>query len=157
MRTGWWKAVKPGWWLAMTVAAGLIVGIAWPPPPISRAQQARDSAWTLPAAESLKRVPTEAVTEVGQGLRWSGEAAADPTAEGPWKLVGIIRGPAPAALVQLAAGKIEQYAEGSTLPDGSVVTRIGDDEATIEREGCARLHRLHHPPPAETGDCIAKQ
>lgn len=151
--------MKPGWWLAAAVAAGLAAGVAWPPPPIPRSQKAGDSAWALATAESLVRLPPDAATEVGKNLRWLGEAAdaGEDSPDGPWRLVGIMRGPAPAALVQLATGKIEGYAEGSALPDGSTLTLIKEDEVTIERSGCAQVHRLHHPTPAENSGCIAKQ
>ena len=151
--------MKSGWWLAIAVAAGVATGIAWPPPPIPRAQKVSDSTQTLPTAESLRRLPPEAVAQVSQGLRWPGEGSGtgEASAEGPWKLAGIIRDPATAALVQLATGKIERFEAGSTLPDGSTVTRVGSDEVTIERDGCARSYRLHHPPPAENGGCIATQ
>ena len=151
--------MKPGWWLAAAVAAGLAAGIAWPPPPIPRSQKTGDSAWVLSTADSLVRLPPDAATEVGRNVRWLGEAAdaGDGSQGGPWKLVGIMHDPAPAALIQLATGKIEGYTEGSTLPDGSTLALINEDEVTIERSGCAQVHRLHHPPPSESSDCIAKQ
>ena len=151
--------MKPAWWLGIAAIAGLAIGAAWPPPPIPKAQQAGDSAWSLPAADALRRVPANASAQVSQGIHWAGETggAGEAGSQGPWKLTGIVRGPGPAALVQQATGKIGQYSEGEPLPDGSLLVRIEGDDVTIERNGCRQIHQLHRPRPPEGSGCIAGQ
>lgn len=160
MNARWWTTLKPGWWLAIALSVGIVTGLAWPPPPIPRAQRATEVAWSLPSSDALQRLPAGAADAIKQNLRWAGEAAVtaeDAEASSQWRLAGIVRGPSPAVLVQLATGKIEEYAQDAELPDGTRVARIDSDTVIFEREGCAQEHRLHHPPPQEDSDCVAKQ
>lgn len=152
--------MKATWWFVLAAVAGLAVGAAWPPPPIPKSQQASGSAGALPTVEALQRLPPGAANQVGKGIRWSGETGeVGGTAgnQGTWKLAGIVRAPAPAALLRLATGKIEDFPEGATLPDGSRLVRVEGDGVTVERDGCRQVHQLHHPLPKDSSGCPAQQ
>lgn len=152
--------MKAAWWFALAAVAGLAVGAAWPPPPIPKSQLATGAAGALPTHEALQRLPPGAVAQVGQGIHWAGEAAdaGGPIgSQGAWKLAGIVRAPAPAALVRLATGKIEDFTEGAALPDGSRLVSIEGDGVTVERDGCRQVHQLHRPRPTDSSGCPAQQ
>lgn len=142
--------MKWRWWLAAALVAGLVAGVAWPPPPIPRATLASAETWQLPSPAELARFDPATVEQVRAGVSWLGETpdAVESAAQGPWKLAGIVFSPEPLALVQPASGKLQELPVGSTLPDGSTLVRLDADGMTTERDGCQQLYQLHRGQPA---------
>lgn len=139
---------------AGAILGGIIVGAAWPPPPLPRSNERADE-WTPPAA-GLERVPRDTIAQLAK-LRWFGDQAAS---EGPgnlsWRLAGIVRTPQPMVLV-MTEGKPRQnlrLAAGDALPDGSRLTGIEEDTILVENAGCQRTFQVHRRNPIRvSGEC----
>ncbi len=155
-------------WLALSAAAGLVLGIAWPPPPIPRAQ-AEAGEWLLPEASSLARHSNTDMTEVTRAMRWNGEAiGVTPGMRGNWRLAGFVNDPNPAALIMpqstnatparpappprrpggtqgasAAMPQAQRVVPGDLLPDGSKLVAIEGDTITTELDGCQLVYQLY--------------
>ena len=151
---------KPVLWLAVASAVGVVAGVAWPPPPIPRAQQV-DAPWSLPATDVVQRDARDDFQAVRRTVAWQGDRrdggsrGADGEPDNRWRLAGLVADPSPVALV-LRGGESSpvRLSVGDTLPDGSTVRDIRHDGITTESEGCRTVYRLHRQAPVETsGDC----
>ena len=146
-------------WLAAAGAAGLVVGVAWPPPPIPASQQAA-AGWALPTPAELERHSKDGFQQAKRGTRWVGEEndAGSQAGPVPWRLAGILALPAPTALV-LREGKptkAEQVQIGGALPDGYRLREIGRNQVVAELEGCRIVYELYRQSSAKADDCPAR-
>ncbi|NYZ62243.1 hypothetical protein [Luteimonas deserti] len=142
--------------LAASCLGGLLVGAAWPPPPIPPARIA-DNAWRLPSATQIARSNPDAFEQAGR-LAWLGDgsAASDVQTDAKWRLAGVVRTPDLHALVITPASPrlAQRLAPGATLPDGGRVVAIERDMVTIERNGCQTVYQVHRDQPIRTsGAC----
>lgn len=150
--------MRPALWLGIATACGVMAGVAWPPPPIPRAQQL-DPPWVLPQEAGLAWYSSEDYQRTRQDIRWLGENAggAASAEAGTWRLMGILTTPEPAALIMRQGDKkVARVEVGGALPDGSTVRAIQRDSITAEADGCRTTYRLYGlAPVAASGDCDA--
>lgn len=135
-------------WGGMICAAGLLAGLAWPPPPIPRSQLAQTDTWSLPDDAALERTSLDAMQRARTGLRWAGEADAsvDGNSVGPWQLLGLAETPDPVALVS-AGGQVQRLGLGDALPDGRRLVEIGRDRVIADDGACQETYQLYRPDP----------
>lgn len=131
-------------WFSLSAAAGLIVGLAWPPPPIPRAG-AEAAEWSIPSAEELSRYSPEASSKITREMRWgNGALLADGTIS-DWRLAGLSNSSERAILVMDAkkTGEAKRISIGQPLPDGSILTVIDGDKITTRLDACERTYQLY--------------
>lgn len=152
------------------VLIGLVLGAAWPPPPIPRSRAA-EAEWTLPTSAQLARYSPEDSSQVTRAARWGGEGGGPTGTRGNWRLAGFVNDPEPAALIlpQAATAAIpsgggtrrapraggasappapaERAIPGDALPDGSRLIAIEGDTITTELDGCRLVYQLYRPQP----------
>lgn len=147
--------MRPVLAVALACAAGLVAGLAWPPPPIPRSQLARADDWVLPSPAALDRASQEAMQAARTGLRWVGDpdGGEGSLESGPWKLMGLVEGPEPTALVSHGAAML-RLAKGDILPDGRRVEDVQRDRITVDDGSCRETYRLYRSGPiARSGSC----
>lgn len=150
---------KPVLGLAAAAVLGVVTGVAWPPPPIPRAQQL-EPPWALPAADTLQRYSQDQFQAARRSVGWQGEDVAGGAGDsgGPdrgWRLAGLVAGPELAALILRGGESAPTRVQvGGSLPDGSTVRDIRHDGITTESGGCLTVYRLHRQAPVDTsGEC----
>lgn len=143
---------RPVAWLATCLTAGIIAGVAWPPPPIPRSRQIADEVAQLPSAEQLSRFSADSFQEARTNAKWLGDKSeGSPSGSGEWKLAGILTSATPAILVlKSGAGEIDRFVTGSTLPDGSRLISIDRGKVTTELDSCRRVYQMYRDRPVET-------
>lgn len=141
----------PSLWLTGLLVLGVLIGLAWPPPPIPRSQQAAEDAAPLPSAVQLQRFSADAFKQTRTGVRWLGDKAeGGASGSGEWRLTGILTSAKPAILVLKSGGDIGRFAVGSTLPDGSKLTLIDKGKVVTELDSCRRVYQMYRDRPIES-------
>lgn len=154
-----------GAWLAAVVAAGLLGGAAWPPPPVPAVAD-NDAAWSLPSAAQMQRLADTEFSTATRGMRWTGDASG-PAGErgagdaGPqaWKLLGISHDPEPMALVAVGTRKadVQRVPVGATLPDGSQLLSVSPESVTVQTGSCRLVYLPYRAEPVSTqGECAGQ-
>ena len=146
----------PRWtWLLLAACLGLVLGAAWPPPPIPKAR-AESSDWALPGNEVLKRVSMDEVKRALQGLRWDA-GGADASGPRAWRLAGFVNVPPTSVLIQSTdpQGKLkaQHFKPGDSLPDQGLLVSVDGETITVELEGCRSVYQLHRKKPIDQQGC----
>jgi hypothetical protein len=138
------------------VLLGLGLGAVHAPTPPAAGPDQGHEDWSLPGVAVLRRHDAGDLQPV-LSLRWAG-ARADAPGDAPaggegegeaqavtrWTLRGIVRGPSPVALVDVAGeSRLRRFALGETLPDEAVIVAIDANAIAVERDGCRTLHPLY--------------
>ena len=141
------RRLPPWAWLLACAILGIVVGAAWPPPPIPRAMQ-QEPDWVLAPKDALSRFSADTFKAATSGLRWDAAGGGDDEAK-TWRLVGFLNAPPTAALIQVEgeARKAEHVRPGDELPDGGRLVAIEGDRITTEREGCQQVLQLYRTKP----------
>ena len=144
--------LRPTLWLAACLVVGIVVGAAWPPPPIPRSQQVADEAIPLPSADQLSRFSADSFQAARTTAKWLGDKSEGAASgSGEWRLAGVLTSATPAILVlKSGAGQIDRFIVGSTLPDGSELISIDRGKATTELDSCRRVYQMYRDQPVET-------
>lgn len=159
MRWSEWVRAHPfGSSLVGGLLAGCIAGLLWPivvPPPGTQAQD----AWVAPARLAAVQPKEAEFTRVRDARIW-GEgnvaAAGSGAAATQWRLVAIIAGPSPVAMVAHDREReLKRVAIGQSLPDGGVVREVTADGLVYEREGCRYERILYAAAEAVVGSCAS--
>lgn len=136
-------------WTIGCCLAGLIAGIAWPPPPIPRTS-AEAGEWALPSEEALSRYSGETFQQAQSVARWDEQGTVSPdSSESRWRLAGLLNDPSPVALI-LAGDKptkLQRIMPGGLLPDGSRLMKIDNDKITTQQDSCELVYQLYRPIP----------
>lgn len=136
-------------WAFGCCLAGLIAGIAWPPPPIPRTS-AEAGEWALPSDEALSRYSGEAFQQAQSTVRWDAKGTVSPdSAESRWRLAGLLNDPSPVALILTGEkpSKLQRIMPGGTLPDGSRLMKIDNDKITTQQDSCELVYQLYRQAP----------
>lgn len=132
--------------LGIAAAAGLLAGLLWPPTAHDGSVTTEAQAWFLPSAVQISRFEIADLPAVGK-LPWAWRDAGQTAAEAakvPWQLRGIVTAPTPSAIVQTTTEPAPlRIGIGETLPDGSRITQIDDNQITFERDGCRSTLTLY--------------
>lgn len=144
--------LRPTLWLAACLVVGIVVGAAWPPPPIPRSQQVTDEAIPLPGADQLSRFSADSFQAARTTAKWLGDKSEGAASgSGEWRLAGVLTSATPAILVlKSGAGQIDRFIVGSTLPDGSELISIDRGKVTTELDSCRRVYQMYRDQPVET-------
>ncbi len=104
-------------------------------------------AWTEPGAGLLGRVEEGAAATVAASPLWRGAAGATPAAQAAarWKLLGIVDGNPPMALVSTTnAEGVARLGLGEALPDGRRISDFQDAAIVVaDDSGCRTTFRLY--------------
>ena len=162
-------------YLASAGVAGLVIGAAWPPPPLHKLKE-QGNEWSLPTTADIARHVPQDMSAVTSGLRWKGETGGE---GGDWRLAGVVHDPGPAILLMpstSAAGPrpraaarrgdrppatdsagsdatrpdVMRIAVGDALPDGSVLQLVDGDKAVTKRDACITTYQLFQTQPIDT-------
>ena len=143
--------LRPTLWLAACLVVGIVVGAAWPPPPIPRSQQVTDEAIPLPGADQLSRFSADSFQAARTTAKWLGDKSEGAASgSGEWRLAGVLTSATPAILVLKSGGDIGRFAVGSTLPDGSKLTLIDKGKVVTELDSCRRVYQMYRDRPIES-------
>lgn len=145
-------------WLGAALLAGLAVGAAWPPPPLSRTTPTT-AIWSPPAAASLVRFAAANADRALKDLHWEGDSTGGDPQNAQWRLAGILAEPAPVALVEVVAThQVSRVPIGATLPDGRRLDAIERDRIKVSSGKCVQTYRLYHAEPTSaSGDCLPQE
>ncbi|MBS7457836.1 hypothetical protein [Coralloluteibacterium stylophorae] len=115
-----------------------------------------EAPWTLPGDEVLAAIDAEAFLATSRAIRWTGSRRSDDADVGPtetkWRLLAIVRDPAPVAVVDMA-GRLARMREGDVLPSGEQLTSIEDGAVVVTTDGCETRWRLYQAAPERDGAC----
>lgn len=131
-----------GMLFAAVLTAGVIVGAAWPPPPLPKIKQ-NAAPWSLPEASDLLRHVPQDLAAVISNLHWKGSS---PNGEqSAWRLAGIVTKDGPVILVMTSnkPDELTRVAIGAALPDGSLLQSIQGDKAITKRDNCLTTYQLY--------------
>lgn len=145
-------------WIVIGLALatpGLAFWLAPGPPLAGRAGAAAESAWVLPALPAADsallayqrlqaRQPTGAAGETVADDGAKAGDAAEPLAEGDWRLRGVVQtGGQRYALIETAAGKTRRYREGEVLPRGEKLRAVRRDHIEISAQEATAIRVLY--------------
>lgn len=139
---------------------GLVIGIAWPPPPVPRAPE-NANAWTPPGTGQLERFSAEAFASASTA-RWLGDES-DPVPGSAtavtWRLAGFLEAPESQALIIVSSEPrvAQRISAGEPLADGSRLIGIERDTITVERDGCERVYQLYRDQPVRSSGACASE
>lgn len=132
-----------GYSLAMAFALiiGILVGAAWPPPPLPKIKT-DESSWSLPSTKELQRHVPQDLAEVTTRIRWNGTPKT-PDEQTAWRLAGITQNGGAAILIASPnnPSEIKRIAIGEPLPDGGILLSVRGDLATIKRDDCIMSYK----------------
>lgn len=141
--------MKPWMLIAGCAVAGCVGGLAWPPPPIPRAEK-QSSAWVLPSPPPRAPSSEDLSTSGLSAIRWDGDRTGAAEGDAVWRFAGIATGTAAVALIDIKGTKeLGRYPVGSALPDGSKLSGITRDSITSEQGACRRSYALYHTQTVE--------
>lgn len=139
---------------------GLLIGVAWPPPPIPKAPE-NANAWAPPGAGQLERFSADAFASASTA-RWLGEES-DPVPGSEtaptWRLAGFLETPEPRALIIVSTEPrtAKRISVGEPLADGSRLIGIERDTITVEDDGCERVFQLYRDQPVRSSGACAPE
>ncbi len=156
-----WMQTRP---YRSAITIGALLGVLWgvlatPPEPPPGAAAALE--WSLPAmtvvaepGAALAAIPASVWGAAGAGGPRGSRAGAAAGVQ-QWRLLGIVAGPEPIAIVQSAqtGAAIQRLAVGDPLPDGARILAIGDTLIRFERDGCRHQRTLYAAAAEPEPEC----
>ncbi|WP_374602801.1 hypothetical protein [Arenimonas sp.] len=134
------------WPAAGAALAGLVLG-ALVADGVADSGEGVADVWTEPGAGLLGRVDEGSAATVAASPLWRGAAAATPEARAAtqWKLLGIVDGNPPMALVSTAgANSVARLGLGEALPDGRRIADFQDAAVVVaDDSGCRTTYKLY--------------
>lgn len=135
------------WPAAGAALAGLVLG-AWLGGGVADSGEGVSDAWTAPGPDLVRRVDEGSAAAVASSPLWRGAAGATP-AGGPasvaWKLLGIVDGNPPMALVSAQnSNEVARLGVGDALPDGRRIADFQESAVVVaDDQGCRTTFRLY--------------
>ncbi|MES2857697.1 MAG: hypothetical protein V4704_00775 [Pseudomonadota bacterium] len=136
---------------------GVVLGVLWPLPSPA-ASGAVEDAMRVPARAAMERYSEGDFAVLRDGRLWTGSAVAQAGSAtvATWRLLGVVTGPARAALVE-AGGKQVSVGVGQPLPDGTILRSVSAEAIGFERNACLFQRALYSKEdvPIATAKCPA--